>query len=275
LRSSPCESPPPHTENLALAFVRHGKSVASGQSVESRTPKFHIGPILPPDTMEGRLLWVRRLGMVSVVMTVLLMTLGAWVKANDAGLSCPDWPACYGKYLPPFPSAENQGTWGTNATGAPIPIHYTQAQVLYEWTHRAVVSLTFVPILAFALATARAQRFEAPLRILPALAVGLYLFQAVLGAITVVTGNPPWATTWHLLNATLLLVTLTVATSYAYLKPGAAALRPAVKPKPFHFTPSVHSASRGFTYPSDKSGRAAEDQPLGPFPGEPAEESHE
>ncbi len=209
--------------------------------------------------MESRLVWVRRLGLASVLLTILIMTSGSWVKANGAGLACPDWPACYGTWLPPFPSAEDGGTY----QGAPIG--FTQAQILYEWAHRAIVSLAFLPILAFAIMAAGGQNFAKRLRVLPALAVGLYLFQAILGAVTVVAKNPPWATTWHLFNATLLLVTLTVATCYAYLlKPS-----PALVQRKFQFTPSVHAARRGFTYPGTEGLVApAPEEPSGPFPGE-------
>jgi cytochrome c oxidase assembly protein subunit 15 len=210
--------------------------------------------------MEGRVHWVRRLALVSVILTVLLMTLGAWVKANGAGLACPDWPKCYGKWLPPFPSAEHGDTWQGKAIG------YTQAQELYEWTHRAVVSLTLVPLLVLAIVAARDRSFATPLRTLPALALGLYLFQALLGAITVWTGNPPWATTWHLLNATLLLVTLVVACCYAYLKPP----RLVKRKTEFRFTPSVHTSSQGFTYPGTEAPapEPPAQEPSGRFPGE-------
>ncbi|MES2154176.1 MAG: COX15/CtaA family protein [bacterium] len=210
--------------------------------------------------MDRRVTWVRRLGLASVLLVVLLMTLGAWVKANGAGAACPDWPACYGKWLPPFPSANNGDTYNGN------PIAFTESQELYEWAHRAVVSVAFIPILAFAIVAAASRNFSTPMRVLPAVALGLYLFQAVLGAITVLVrpANPPWATTWHLLNATLLLVTLTVATCYAYLKPPA----PVRRKVEYRFTPSVHSASRGFTYPQAGDAAAPNPEPAGPFPGE-------
>jgi cytochrome c oxidase assembly protein subunit 15 len=197
--------------------------------------------------MNDRTLWVRRLGATSVAMTFLLMVLGAWVKANGAGLSCPDWPSCYGSYFPPFPSLENGGTYNGHA------VAYTQAQILYEWTHRAVVALILVPVAAFALAAATERRFTAPLRVLPPLALGIYFVQAGLGALTVVTGNPPWATTLHLATAALWFFTLTVATCFAFLNP--------LKPEPRLRTwtgpvAPVPESSRkiSFTYPDAEPG---------------------
>ncbi len=160
-----------------------------------------------------RLLWLRRLGGLSVAMTVLLMTLGAWVKANGAGLSCPDWPTCYGEWLPPFPSSENGGVWEGE------PVAFPQGLILYEWVHRFVVSLLLVPLVAFAVIAARGRELTAPLRQLPAMGLALYFFQAGLGAITVYTGNPPWATTAHLVTAVTFLLVLTVAACHASLRP--------------------------------------------------------
>lgn len=167
-----------------------------------------------------RLPWLRRLGILCVAMTVLLMGLGAWVKANEAGLSCPDWPTCYGEWLPPFPSMETEGEWVGIQGPAEDPAEgYTQAQVLYEWAHRAVVSLLLVPLVAFVLLTARATDIHPSLRRLPLSALLLYISQAALGAITVITGNPPWATTLHMLTATCFLLLLTVAACIAHLRP--------------------------------------------------------
>lgn len=161
----------------------------------------------------SRLMWLRRLSLLCAGMTILLMGLGAWVKANGAGLSCPDWPQCYGEWLPPFPSHDNGGTYQGH------PVSYTEAQILYEWTHRFVVSLLLVPLVAFAGLALATKEANPLVRRLAAAGLGLYAFQAFLGAVTVVTGNPPWATTAHLVTATLFLTTLVVAATAARLRP--------------------------------------------------------
>lgn len=178
-------------------------------------PKLQIEPGVPSvkAMLAQRLLWLRRLSLLCVGMTILLMALGAWVKANGAGLACPDWPQCYGEWLPPFPSQEN----GRLYEGQPVG--YTQVQVLYEWGHRAVVSILLVPLVAFAILGLLVRDAHPLLRRLPATAFGMYLAQAGLGAVTVMTGNPPWATTAHMVLATVFLCTLVLAASAAHLRP--------------------------------------------------------
>lgn len=167
-----------------------------------------------------RLLWLRRLGLLSVALTVVLMGLGAWVKANGAGLSCPDWPACYGEWVPPFPSMETGGQYsGIQGPDVDHAEGYTQAQVLYEWVHRLAASLVGLVVLAYAVVAVRGRELAPATRQLPAAAFCLVIFQALLGAITVVTGNPPWATTAHLVTAVAFLLTLAVGTCYAALRP--------------------------------------------------------
>lgn len=161
----------------------------------------------------GRLLWMKRLALVAVATTIVLMALGAWVKANGAGLACPDWPRCYGEWLPPFPSADNGGTWQGE------PVAFSQAMVLYEWTHRFVVSLLLVPLASMVVVSLRGKELHPRVRSLPVAALLIYVSQAFLGAITVVTGNPPWATTMHLVMASILLTVLVVNATWVHLKP--------------------------------------------------------
>lgn len=192
--------------------------------------------------MHGRIAWLRRIAVTSVAMTLLLMVLGAWVKATGSGLSCPDWPTCYGEFLPPFPSYENGGVHDGKAIG------YSQAQILYEWAHRAVVSLLAVPLLAFTVLSLK-RGLHPALRTLPTAAAGMYLFQAFLGAVTVLVGNKPWATTAHMATATLFLTVQVIAMMFAFLQPlpPAKPVRPET-PRPSVVAAPVVTARQGFVW---------------------------
>lgn len=161
-----------------------------------------------------RLRAVRALGIVVVVMTFMLMVLGSWVKATGSGLACPDWPRCYGEWMPPFPSADNGGTYQGE------PVVYSQAQVLYEWGHRGLAMVTGLVVLAFAAIVAlKGKELHPMARSLPMLAILVLVIQVLLGGITVLGKNAAPLTTAHLATATLFFFLVTLATAFLYLRP--------------------------------------------------------
>lgn len=105
----------------------------------------------------------------------MVITAGALVTSNDAGLSVPDWPTSFG-YLVKAP-------------------HFVGG-VQYEWSHRMVAGTLVTLTLAIAIWTLLVERR----RWLRWLAVGAFLTviaQAVLGGLTVLLFQPPAISTAH------------------------------------------------------------------------------
>jgi cytochrome c oxidase assembly protein subunit 15 len=114
------------------------------------------------------------------VMIVTLMALGAGVRTMNAGLSCPDWPLCFGKIIPDFHPA-----------------------VWFEFVHRAYAGLV---ALVFAACFFYVLRLKtAPPAAKYAAVAGLFflLMQIVAGALTVL-----WLVKWAAVTSHLLLATL-------------------------------------------------------------------
>jgi len=107
--------------------------------------------------------------------TLVVITAGALVTSNDAGLSVPDWPTSFG-YLVKAP-------------------HFVGG-VRYEWSHRMVAGTLVSLTLAIAIWTFLVERR----RWLRWLAVGAFctvIAQAILGGLTVLFFQPPAVSTAH------------------------------------------------------------------------------
>ncbi|MFH5801918.1 heme A synthase [Haladaptatus sp. CMAA 1911] len=87
----------------------------------------------------GSDLQYRYLAGVTLVSTYVLMLLGAYTSAIGAGLSCPDWPMCYGTLIPFFHPE----------IVAASP--YTAGQIFAEWAHRGVAMVVGLLILGTAI----------------------------------------------------------------------------------------------------------------------------
>ncbi|OZG73278.1 cytochrome B [Hahella sp. CCB-MM4] len=49
-----------------------------------------------PLATQTRLVWLRRLALLTTCWAFIVIMLGAYTRLVDAGLGCPDWPGCYG-----------------------------------------------------------------------------------------------------------------------------------------------------------------------------------
>ena len=140
----------------------------------------------------------------TLVGTYAVMILGAYTSAIGAGLSCPDWPACYGTVVP-FLHPEIM---------ADSP--YSALQIFAEWAHRGLAMVVGLLIVSTALLAWRTRR--RPLVVGSAVAAALLLpLQVVLGGLTVTELLEPAIVTSHLATATLILVALTTTTVVSWV----------------------------------------------------------
>jgi heme a synthase len=139
---------------------------------------------------------LRRAVVVAIALTFCLIVLGAWVRATGSGLSCPDWPTCYGHWLPlPGEIPDSAG--------------YSYFQVMLEWLHRLIAGVILGPLIL--LIGGLAWRVRSEQSRMPGYAAALILLlvvQAGLGGLTVLERNSPWSVALHLGAALLLFSVL-------------------------------------------------------------------
>ena len=113
--------------------------------------------------------------MFTACAALVVITAGALVTSNDAGLSVPDWPTSFG-YL--------------------VKVPHFVGGVRYEWSHRMLAGTLVTLTLAIALSTWLVEQR----RWMRWLAVGAFctiIAQAILGGLTVLLFQPPAVSTAH------------------------------------------------------------------------------
>ena len=177
---------------------------------------------------------------IALVLVYLVIIAGAVVRMTGSGMGCPDWPKCFGYYIPPtqesellfqedrdyekgqviivdeslkvaksdFTSAENYNpdNWETYTKH-----DYAIFNPLHTWTeyvNRLVGALAGFAVLIMAILSFRKWKTRKRLTILSWLSVFLMVFQAWLGATVVYSVLAPVRITLHMVMALVIVAIL-------------------------------------------------------------------
>ncbi len=114
-----------------------------------------------------------RLAWFALIMTASTIMFGSFVRLSDAGLSCPDWPTCYGRVT--WPQTQVEAAQHVASEIRPLESH----KAWREQVHRFLAGLLGVEILVLALLAARRHRWGVAqvvtASVLVALAIPLYM----------------------------------------------------------------------------------------------------
>jgi heme o synthase len=132
----------------------------------------------------GELTRFRRLAVVTIAATFVLIAVGGLVRATDSGLGCPDWPRCFGQLVPP-----------------------AELHAWIEHSHRLVASMVMV-LVALLVVAAWRTRQERVVRRASVAALAMVLAQAIIGAFVVWWRLEAESVTLHLATALALAALL-------------------------------------------------------------------
>jgi len=135
-----------------------------------------------------------RLSMTLAVLALVVIILGGYVRLSDAGLSCPDWPGCYGQLL--VPGEQDRGAAQAAFPTTPLEV----GKAWKEMVHRYVAGLLGLGVLALTVTSVR-RRHQVGMPVLtPCVLLALIVFQALLGMWTVTLLLKPMVVTAHLMG---------------------------------------------------------------------------
>lgn len=154
----------------------------------------------------------RRIGLITVAAVYFLILVGAIVRASGAGMGCPDWPTCFGQWIPP--TQESQLPTNYHEIYAELGYANTDFNPVKTWTEY-LNRLTGVTIgILIILTVWRAipfLKFDRPVFYASLTAFLAVLFQGWLGAVVVSSNLHPLLITSHMLLALAIVALLLYA----------------------------------------------------------------
>lgn len=124
--------------------------------------------------------WFRRLAVLAALLALSVIVFGAFVRLSNAGLSCPDWPTCYGKATWPV-HADDIAEANATFTRAVAP-----GKAWREQFHRHLAAILGLLVFALALIATRRRARDWQIVLAAAALVGgsipLYMHAEYLGA---------------------------------------------------------------------------------------------
>jgi len=156
--------------------------------------------------MKDRLSSINRfqvVALVTVAATLLLIFVGGLVRASGAGLGCPDWPKCFGVWIPPMTVEELPAGWD--------PSQFNPVHTWTEYINRLIGVVIGLLITATLLLSIRFRKSDPVIPIASFTAFILVLFQAWLGGQVVRSGLAGGMITLHMLLAMIIVNVLLFA----------------------------------------------------------------
>jgi cytochrome c oxidase assembly protein subunit 15 len=183
----------------------------------------------------------RKTNLITIVLLFVLILAGGVVRSTGSGMGCPDWPKCFGQYVPPTNAAELPkdykqkyvaGRLKKNQEFAKtldlfgygdlarriredksilVPEEFNAAKTWTEYTNRLIRAASGILLLLtaiFSFSYRRENKLIPGLSILNLILVG---FQGWLGSIVVSTNLVSWIVTVHMMLA-LAILALSIST---------------------------------------------------------------
>jgi cytochrome c oxidase assembly protein subunit 15 len=180
----------------------------------------------------------RRLTISTLVAVYILILVGGVVRSTGSGMGCPDWPKCFGRWIPPtsvsdlppdykevyaayrekknIRFAKYLSTFGMKETGERIlndpgvleENDFNPTKTLIEYFNRVVGVIIGFLIFAVFVVSFKFRKTEVKLTVIACITFLLVAFQGWIGSFVVSTNLTPWTITVHMFLALVIVALL-------------------------------------------------------------------
>lgn len=159
----------------------------------------------------------RRLALLTVITIYLVVIAGGVVRSTGSGMGCPDWPRCFGRWVPPTDIAQlptnYQEFYGAKLKGE---IEFNPVKTWIEYVNRLLGAVA--GLLVFGLLVVSIPYLRKDKRVFYGSLLSLVLIGANgwLGSRVVATELAPYMVTLHMLLAILVVFALLYVMTVSY-----------------------------------------------------------
>jgi cytochrome c oxidase assembly protein subunit 15 len=183
----------------------------------------------------------QKVNLLTIVLLFVLILAGGVVRSSGSGMGCPDWPKCFGRYIPPTSSADlpadykekyvagrlakNQRFANTldvfgfsdlafrlrHDKSILVPEEFNAARTWTEYVNRLIGAASGIFLFLTAIYAFSYWKVNKSIAVLSILNLVLVGFQGWLGSIVVSTNLVAWIVTVHMILA-LAILTIAICT---------------------------------------------------------------
>lgn len=154
----------------------------------------------------------RRLGLTTVFAVYFLILVGGAVRATGAGMGCPDWPTCFGRWVPPISEQQLPADYQTiYAERGYADTRFNVKKTWIEYLNRLVGVSIGIFIFLTMVASRHFKRTDPMVTRVSVAAFLAVVFQGWLGSRVVASNLHPGMITLHMLMAQFIVALLIYA----------------------------------------------------------------
>jgi cytochrome c oxidase assembly protein subunit 15 len=176
-----------------------------------------------------------KVNLITIILLFLVILAGGVVRSTGSGMGCPDWPKCFGRYIPPTSISELPANYKKtyadkrlaknqkfakmldifgyselamrirNDKSILVPEEFNTARTWTEYANRLVGAVSGIFMLLCAIYSFNYWKTSKLIVFLSLFNLVLIFFQAWLGSIVVSTNLTAWTVTVHMLIALAIL----------------------------------------------------------------------
>ncbi len=157
--------------------------------------------------MDRQNIGFKRFVVITVIAVYLLILAGGIVRTTGSGMGCPDWPKCFGKWVPPTEESELPSDYKTKYTVHGYQAEFNAVKTWIEYINRLLGALIGVFILAAFVLSFNYKKDKAIVW-LCGLALFMVILEGIVGKYVVSTNLKPLLISFHLWGSILVILLL-------------------------------------------------------------------